>query len=193
MYTASVLGNLGNYKSFGDTKIIPRIPLNEFQKIVHSSGSETAIKLFNSISTIIYSDKPEDQLLLGFPGDGHVSGYYSKNILKSDADFVQKILDLNQISVLNTRLFKKSETEYIVAVASAEQLPEKIIEAEGKTIKITFDDFQAEMKKVAAALTKAIPYAANPIQEKMLEAYVESFKTGSIDAHDNSQRFWIKV
>jgi len=41
-------------------------------------------------------------------------------------------------------------------------------------------------------LTKALPYVANETQKLMLEKYIESYATGSIPAHKDSQRAWIK-
>merc|ERR1711972_707559 len=35
-------------------------------------------------------------------------------------------------------------------------------------------------------------YCANDTQKKMLEKYIESYHTGSIDAHKDSQREWIR-
>ena len=35
-------------------------------------------------------------------------------------------------------------------------------------------------------------YVANDNQKIMIEKYIESFKTGSIDAHKDSQRAWVK-
>ncbi|KAJ3126300.1 hypothetical protein HK098_007683 [Nowakowskiella sp. JEL0407] len=173
-------------------EMIPRLPVGEFGKIVAASKSSKAILLYAKVQDVIYSDTPEALLLLGFPKDGHVSGYYSENIAKEDTDFVQKVLDSNKISVLNSRLYKPSPNTYTVLVASAIPQPPKTITQDGKTIIITFEDFAAEMKKVADNLAKAIPYAANVTQEKMLQCYVESFETGSIDKHDDSQRYWIK-
>lgn len=43
--------------------------------------------------------------------------------------------------------------------------------------------FVEHMAKVEENIRKAIPHAANEHQKKMLEAYAESFQTGSIDAH----------
>ena len=38
-YVAGFYGNVGNYKSFGDTKIIPGISLEELEKIVKRSAA----------------------------------------------------------------------------------------------------------------------------------------------------------
>jgi len=41
-------------------------------------------------------------------------------------------------------------------------------------------------------LGEALKYVANDTQRKMLENYIESYQTGSIETHKNSQREWIR-
>ena len=36
-YAAQFIGNTGNYRSFGDSKIIPRIPKESFAKLAKAS------------------------------------------------------------------------------------------------------------------------------------------------------------
>ena len=43
-----------------------------------------------------------------------------------------------------------------------------------------------------ANLQKALPYVANENQEQMLLKYIESYHNGSIPAHKDSQRAWVK-
>ena len=131
--------------------------------------------------------------MIGFPAEGHTSGYYSSNISKNDVEFVQRFLDTNDISALNSRLFKSDSGDYTVAIASAKITAEpKEYTFEEKKIVVTFGDFSEAMSKIALNMEKAIPYASNETQKKMLAAYVESFRTGSIESHKESQRQWIK-
>ncbi len=184
--------NVGNFKSFGDTKFLPRVPEEVFRKIVAASGSDKAKSLYEQVSMYIYGEKPEECLLLGYPNDGHVSGYYSKNVSKADVDFVQKWADVKGFSTLNTRLFKLENGNYELLVASGESKPSSEHTHEGKSIKVVYGDFSEKLQKVAAELKQAVQYAANENQANMLKAYVDSFLTGSVDAHKDSQRYWIK-
>merc|ERR1719356_1253037 len=48
------------------------------------------------------------------------------------------------------------------------------------------------MKRVLEGIGRARKYAANPNQEAMLENYLESFSLGSINAHKEASRHWVK-
>ncbi|KAI9100673.1 peptidase family M49-domain-containing protein [Phlyctochytrium arcticum] len=193
-YSAQVLNNLGNYKSFGDTKFLPRLPSADFDTIIKVIGSPQISELWNKVKEVAYASEPDAQLLNGFPAEGHVSGYYSQNVSKQDVQSVQDVLEKNNISALNTRMIKSDSGDYEVRIASAKvtREPQTFKTADGKTVKIVYGEFAPSMQKVEDNIRKAIPYAANEHQKKMLEAYAESFSTGSIDAHKDSQRHWIR-
>ena len=70
--------------------------------------------------------------------------------------------------------------------------PRKFTLSNGEQLEITFGDFQEEMTKIAENIRQAAAYSANEHQTAMLEAYYESFITGSIEAHMESQRHWLK-
>ena len=48
------------------------------------------------------------------------------------------------------------------------------------------------MQRTVDQLEKAIPYAANDIQKRMLSAYIKHYQTGDIEDHKESQRLWVK-
>lgn len=193
-YIAQFLGNLSNYKSFGDEKFIPRITKHDFESIVRASNSKKALDLFSESVDEIYTVEPAARNLIGFPQDGHVSGYYSENIQNEDIKIVQDFLEKEKIDPLNTRLFKDENGDFTLHIAAAEQASASNIYdlPNGKKIQVSYDDFQPYMSKIAQAIHDALPYTANETQKSMLEAYYTSFKNGSIDAHKESQRFWLK-
>lgn len=53
-------------------------------------------------------------------------------------------------------------------------------------------DYAPLLQKVNENLLKAKEYASNENEKNMLDKYVESFKTGSLEEHKNGSRFWIK-
>ncbi|KAI7847765.1 peptidase family M49-domain-containing protein [Circinella umbellata] len=185
-YSAQFLGNLSNYKSFGDEKFIPRIPAEDLEKIVQAGGGQ----LSPEIKQEIYDVK--ENTLLGFPEDGHLSGYYTQDMKKADIRLVQEFLEQQNIEALNTRVFKTKEGYKLVTASSAIAEPRKFTLSNGKKLEVTFGDFQEEMTKIAHNIRQAAAYSANEHQTAMLEAYYESFTTGSIEAHMESQRHWLK-
>lgn len=73
-YTIQVLGNLVNYKSFGFTKIVPRVPADKFEAVVSKSANASqALPLWNKLKDHIYSTDPESSLFIGKRSEGHVS------------------------------------------------------------------------------------------------------------------------
>ncbi|TPX58119.1 hypothetical protein PhCBS80983_g03351 [Powellomyces hirtus] len=193
-YAAQVFYNLGNFKSFGDTKFLPRLPVDELEKVVKSADSPKATELFGQLREFIYQVEPTEGLLIGFPAEGHISGYYSSNVSKADVQTVQALLEKSDISALNTRLLKTSDNKFELHVACADAYkPTKTLKGDdGLEVKVIYGEFAPHFAKIEENIRKAIPYAANKHQKKMLECYAESFHTGSIEAHRESQRHWIK-
>ncbi|TFJ82224.1 hypothetical protein NSK_006553 [Nannochloropsis salina CCMP1776] len=200
-FAAAFLANMGNMKSFGDSKIIPAISAEAFHRILtaataYSSHKALIEELWEAVREVLYSTAPVKEL--GFPPSGS-SSYYSANVSKDDATAVQTFLDERGISAYNTRLFKEVEGGYLVRQAAAEASPSPV--AEGTVggdgggqapIKVVAGDFAPLMGRVAAALERAKAHAASPLQERMLTHYCQSFRTGSIEAHKDGSRVWVQ-
>ncbi len=193
-YAAQVLGNLANFKSFGDSKFIPRVEAAKFRAVVEAAPrSQEALPLWDKLQEEIYGIKPAARTLLGYPDSGHVTGYYSGDVTQADIKAVQKWYEGRGKDALNTRLFKRGDV-FELRVASADKAPTETYDVPGLggKLEVVFGDFAEEMKGVADELEAAIPHAANDHQRKMLEAYVRHFHTGDVDAHKESQREWIQ-
>lgn len=66
------------------------------------------------------------------------------------------------------------------------------VEDEGLyTYRLVKGDYAPLMGILNQTLEKAL-FFANPTEKSMIEAYISSFKTGSIDDHKKGSRFWIK-
>jgi len=59
-YVTVFFASLGNYKSFGDLKFVPRIPKAELRKLVEHAGGE-AKKLFYGVEEGLHSVVPEER------------------------------------------------------------------------------------------------------------------------------------
>ena len=136
---------------------------------------------------------------IGFPDNNGVTSYYSSNCTSADATFIDEFCQTNNISPLNTRLFKSQDGKtYNLRVcsqhASAEKTPylKTYALADGVTVNVTAGDFSAFMAKVVEAMEQAEFYTSTPNQKEMIANYVEHFKFGDVEKHKDSQRNWIK-
>ena len=90
-YCSCFFGNMGNYLSFGDTKIVPRCSSATIRSIVaSSSSSEDLLKAWDSIADDIYDLSPSKRQL-GLDGKG-ISTYYSADITTEEIKLVQAFL-----------------------------------------------------------------------------------------------------
>uniref|UniRef100_A0A8C7Z5K0 Dipeptidyl peptidase 3 n=1 Tax=Oryzias sinensis TaxID=183150 RepID=A0A8C7Z5K0_9TELE len=179
VYAAGLYANMGNYKSFGDTKFVPNLPKDKLEALVRASQAfqEKPVEmeaLWNNSSTLIFSLE-DRQKQLGL-GDKGITTYFSGNCTLEDAELAQRFLDSKKLSAYNTRLFKRSDGGkvcYEVRLASAVQ----------KVLPLFFFVFFSDSLQA---------YAANENQQKMLEQYRHSFNFGSVESHKEGSRFWIK-
>ncbi|EDV24047.1 uncharacterized protein TRIADDRAFT_63309 [Trichoplax adhaerens] len=214
IYSAAFYSNMGNYKSFGDTKFIPGIPQEKLEVIIQASKAyqqqaERMKKLWNLCKDRMYSIQSR-VLELGLGKQG-LSTYYSSNCSVKDAEFIKDFMQEMDISPYNTRLFKYengSKVQYELKIASAEKSEEAYRDSQGREdtmakllgkhtykgceILITRGDYAPLMKRLVKNLQAAKNYASNNNEISMLEEYSHSFTTGSIESHKNGSRFWIK-
>ncbi|XP_061754696.1 dipeptidyl peptidase 3 isoform X1 [Nerophis ophidion] len=208
VYAAGFYANMGNYKSFGDTKFVPNLPKGKLDALVRASQAfqdepEEMGALWDSCSCLIDSLK-DKQKQLGL-GDKGITTYFSGNCCLEDAELAQKFLDSKKLSAYNTRLFKRENGEktcYEVRLASAVnkdcttdgecESSCGCFDFEGKEFSVKRGDYATLMGRVCQYLKKAQAHAANENQKKMLEQYRQSFTYGSIEAHKEGSRYWIK-
>ncbi|KAI5855998.1 peptidase family M49-domain-containing protein [Tricharina praecox] len=188
-YAAQFLGNCGNYKSFGDQKFVPRVPKEKLEELM--AYNDQLKGLFEMCAEGIYSFAPAAKTLLGYPQDGHVSQYYpgSPGITKEDIAKVHAETS-GKFSPENTRLRKTAvdgKEKFELLVASADEGREMVGEVE-----VVFGDHKDVMAKIVAECDAAAEAALNDTQRDMFKKYSESFKTGSINAHKESQKLWVQ-
>lgn len=201
-YISGFFANLGNYKSFGDTKIIPECSSLEFERIIMKAAEMSdymaaCVGLWDSVKEAVYSLEPQRLRSLGFGPTEGISTYYSSNCTKQDAGFCQRFLDTNGISAYNTRLFKvegdaDTPTKYIVSVAAAVASSDEPVLFEGCEFIVAKGDHKAFMEKAVALLREGTKYAANETQKRMLNLYAECFESGDLNKHIEGSREWIK-
>lgn len=205
MFSSAFFSNMGNYKSFGDTKFVPKAPVEQFRAFLLSSKLDSSIitRLFDDVKVRMYSLSPRNRQL-GLGRENGVTTYFSPNCEESDAELAGRFLNSIKLSPYNTRLFKHEKADgslhYIVMVSSALSGPppqkdfpfEPVYEFEGAKFEIRLGDHIYSMRRVVECLRQASAFAANEHQVEMLRLYAASFESGSIDLHKDGSRAWIR-
>ena len=205
-YAAQFLGNLGNFKGFGDVKFIPRFSRKNLETLCRGvDGAEDMLK--RCIDGIFIPEGArEEEMLFGFPEKGHVSGYYpdSPDISQAEIEAVGSFVGDKGLLPENTRV-RKTPSGYEILIASAVTHPPaedsdtgtetqwNLNEGplKGKKVTLIFGDHQEEMAKIALSIKIAGHQAANETQKKMMNEYATSFGTGSLKAFKESQKLWV--
>lgn len=204
VYAAGILANAGNYKGFGDSKIVPDLPPEKFEKIVKScaaykNDTHSIDCLWGQCKDVIYSLSSREKSL-GFWNEG-ITTYFSSNCTLKDADLVTEFMKKHSLEAYNCRTFKTVKNDgkvvYEIKLASVDigkdtsfMLPDT--EFQGCTFTMTRGDYSPILAKVCEDLQSAKEYAATCNERHMLENYIESFTTGRLEGHKEGSRFWIK-
>lgn len=207
-YAAQFLGNSGNYKSFGDSKFIPRLSPDQFEKLCNVSDS--AKELYQAASNAgggMFETQDAGLMHLGYTDQGHMTTYYpdSPDITKEEIQIIQDVMESVNLMPENTRLRKEKDGNFSLLIASGIQNPpseERDLDdkdslsltgkLDGKKLNLVFGDHLNEMAKAALEIKRAEKVALNDTEKSMLEEYAKSFAAGSMNAHVDSQRWWIK-
>lgn len=209
VYTAAFLSNTGNYRGFGDNKFIPGVPEEKLVKLVKMSKawqSDPAAmeNLWSEVSGPLYSMRDWEKNL-GFPPKATTT-YFSRNCTEKDAELVSEYMKKKGIEGYITRLFKEKvpgagdQDCYEIRYASVLSTEDKEAadhlgrdEMSNKScVKFTRGDYSPLLKLTVDNLTLAKENAANDNQRQMLARYIESFRVGSLDAHKEGSRCWIR-
>lgn len=205
-YSAQFLGNGGNYKSFGDSKFIPRCKESVVMKL--AAISPEAEKHYRATKRGMFSAGSSGLMHLGYPDEGHLTTYYpeSPDVTKPELTAVANWMEKKGLLPENTRLLKKSSDVFEILIASAQSsVPSeggdigketdfKVDDGvlAGKTIRLVYGDHSKEMAAIAKNISKAADNADNDTQQSMHTEYAKSFDNGSLKAFKESQRYWIR-
>ncbi|KAI0306584.1 aflatoxin-detoxifizyme [Multifurca ochricompacta] len=179
-FASQALSNLANYKSFGFTKFIPRVPQEKLSAVIENSpNAANAIPLWNELKEHVYALEPEASLFIGKRSLGQVSNYYlGDSITDDEVVAVQAAAEKIGIDILNTRVRKNSPKDFVILVASVDTRPDAVhdFSLKGGDAKLTvrYGDFAGPLSRVVKALTEAKDHAANKHQSAMIEDYIAS-------------------
>jgi len=100
-YSSMFLGNCGNYKSFGDSKFVPRGNEKSFEAL--AGVSPKAAEYYKATKGGIFSCDNSGIMHLGYPDEGHLSTYYpdSKAITKAEIGAVSHFLEKKGLLVVS--------------------------------------------------------------------------------------------
>ncbi|KAI0006024.1 aflatoxin-detoxifizyme [Russula compacta] len=197
-FAGQALTNLANYKSFGFTKFVPRVPQVKFSAVIENSpNAANAVPLWNELREHIYALEPEASLFIGKRNLGQISNYYLGDpITDEEVAAVQTAAEKIEIDVLNTRVQKNGPNDFVLLVASADTRPNAVhdflLRDAKARLTVKYGDFAEPLSRVVKALTEARRYAANEHQSAMIEEYIASFQSGSIERHKQGSRHWVK-
>ena len=133
-----------------------------------------------------------------------MSTYYpdSPDITKDEISYASDFLKDRGLMPENTRLrkLKSGDFELLIASAVTEPAQRDLKDSQwtlegplkGKKLSLVYGDHKVEMGKIARNLEEAKKFALNDEEDKMQAEYVKAFHDGSMFAHLDSQRHWIR-
>lgn len=190
-YAAKFYSNFGNYFSYGRSKFIPELPQEQFEEILKSSDCyENDIKyIWECVRDIVYDDSLEFKTINLSEKKGKNS-FYLGDIRLENINEIDEYLKKSGKDPRNTRLTMIDPNKFCYLVSSIE---EKIEDLDSNNRIIGYyGEFSEFLKRVNYNLEKAKSYCMNDTQIKIIDQYIESFQTGSIDNHQDSQLLWIQ-
>lgn len=136
---------------------------------------------------------------IGYPSDTAQANYYlGDRITPDELDLVSEAMEARAIEPENTRILKKQgdegQTVFDVLQASAVagylDLLDDVDEL-GTVIRVCGEDHREAMANICHSLGRAKEYAGNEKQRQVIDHYIASFLTGSLDAFRDAQRVWV--
>lgn len=198
VYCSGFYANMGNYKGFGDCKILPNLDEDKFGALVKASAAASKYPhiqaLWDKVKGAMYSlTDREKQLGLGEKG---VTKYFTSNCHQQDSDLINQFLkEKNMEGYINRVLKTEVDGKSVYEIRHAGVL-DSVLKAEeefqGALFKVTTGDYSQLLAKVNENLKRAAECTANDLEKNMLEEYIKSFQAGSLEAHKEGSRHWIK-
>nr|CAD7451883.1 unnamed protein product [Timema tahoe] len=184
------------------TKVFSKEPIDELKKAALIKGfSEENFTAFLVYSSVFFSNSGnykgfgDTKFVPNLPVDQLEVLLKASKAWNSEPEALQSLWDR-----VKGPLYSLSEREKQLSypdkirLAAVETSPDVIPEADFKGSKfvVTKGDYSPIMKLLVQHLGKAKEHAANDFEKKMLDHYQTSFTTGSLDAHKDGSRQWIK-
>ncbi|OTB11462.1 hypothetical protein K445DRAFT_77692 [Daldinia sp. EC12] len=180
----------GDWNQFNETYGITVEDLEAFLEFAATFLSN--IGNYYSIRDSMVSVPP---FTLGYPGPLAQSSYYPGELItKEEIALISRHMSAHSILPENTRVRKVGDSSFEVLQASTVSPDQaKSLDTADSPISVRLvpGDHAADLENVCGNLAKAAEYAANEIQRKFLTEYIQSFRTGDLEAYRDSQRTWV--
>ena len=106
---------------------------------------------------------------------------------KDDLTLVKEFTEYHNISLLNTRAFKKFPHHFIISIGSIDTSRSRSgIKFKGNIFDLEYGEFASYLKTVNHYLKLAKQFASNKVEEKMIDLYMKHFESGDIEDHKDS-------
>jgi dipeptidyl-peptidase-3 len=173
---------------------VPELSRESLWKIAAISAAAT--NFLSDTVDAIFSTPPYS---LGFPGNDTISNYYpgSERITRQEIALVSSVMGSHSLEPENTRLRKfvyNGKVAYHILQASGDADDVFELKHSGDldgVVRVVQGDHARELSKVCFELEQARNYAANDRQIQVLDDYIKSFRTGSLQAFRESQKAWV--
>ena len=187
-YAATFYCNAGNFSGFGDTKFIPRLSKEELRELTPDNLKQ----LLDDCIDDIYSLE-NGKVELGYAPNGITSYYEPYDITEDEIIAINNIITQAKLKIENTKIIRESN-RYCVSLPSIEidETGKEIGKHNNLPVMLTKGRYSDILKIIVHWLTKAKEYVANDTQLKMLEKLIESYTTGSCDAHVEYSSLWVR-
>ncbi|GAV02056.1 hypothetical protein RvY_12669 [Ramazzottius varieornatus] len=221
-YAAVFYSNLGNYFSYGLKKFIPNLPQSKFACLIQAVGKREVaagkdnvtisqarsniLSLWNMSGDLIYN--LSQRYRRNGLAPSAVTTYFSANCDEKDAALVQEYLISKKTEAWNSRVFKTDTGQngslcFEIRIASIETKNEgpldsielgKVESFKGSHFVFKRGDFSHFLKRSAKEMRAASRCFADPnkAEKAILDYTIQSFQTGSLDAHKNASRLWVR-
>eukprot|EP00927_Polykrikos_kofoidii_P044581 TRINITY_DN38509_c0_g1_i1.p1 TRINITY_DN38509_c0_g1~~TRINITY_DN38509_c0_g1_i1.p1 ORF type:complete len:688 (-),score=112.04 TRINITY_DN38509_c0_g1_i1:21-2084(-) len=189
-YCCFCIGNLGNYSSVGNRKVVPALPPAAFSRIVAKKSSDVAARIWKNVEESVYSTS-EELFQLGFPPEQR-SQYCLGGATQADAEFANRWLATKGTEAWNTRLERSSDGTLVIRRASANVTEGQAEEFEGRQVVESSGDHSAHLRAVITHLQRARGHCSTEVQERMIDNLVRHFEHGQIELHKEASREWVR-
>lgn len=161
---------------------------DKFEQILQSSSLYDVINYtWKCIKDIIYDNSPSINTINLEDREGNNS-YYLGGIQEEQIKTVDQFLQSRGVSLINTRILMINPNKFVCLIGSIDEKKEELSE----NIIAYYGEFSSFLKRVNHYLKEAQKVCGNETEKKMLQHYIDSFQSGSIDSHKDSQREWVK-